>query len=644
MANKALVSVADTIYELQKHLLDGIQTDTQLHAAGSLMSKNDYKHVVTERSIAKSCGYPLCPNDLSCNHVKSKGKYHISLREHRVYDLEEMRMYCSMKCLVESKAFLGTLQEERSTVLDVSKIEEIMGVFGVRGNDGVGNKRRLRVEGLTIRENEEVAIGEVVVGDANAIEGYVPKGSRGLDGKNQKQVIKPSKKKPAEKNDLNFSEFDFMSTIITQDEYSVFKVSSQLLAAGSGSNVNSSGSKVRFEEMNDQFAALGMSSDHASSSSKTKFEEPNQDGDVVDMIDNLSISSGCQGGPGVNVIEARKGALSGKTDERNVGMLKPSLKSLSSKNVTRSVTWADEKSAGNRRLFEGSELEDTKQDSEGLNRTNMEENDSLRLASAEACAVALSQAAEAVASGDSDVPDAVSEAGIIVMPPPTYDERRDADMDTDMEPAAIKWPQKQGITASDFFDNSEDSWYDDAPEGFNLILSPFASMFMSLFSWISSSSLAYIYGRDESSHEEYLSVNGREYPRRVMAIDNRSSEIKLAVAGCLSRTFPELVNDLRLPVPVSTLEKGMSYLLDTMSFMDPVPPFSTKQWHVIIFLFLDALSVSRVPSIAPYIKSKRKLLQKVLDGAKISEEEYGLLKDLVLPLGRVPYFSAQSGG
>ena len=217
-------------------------------------------------------------------------------------------------------------------------------------------------------------------------------------------VIKPSKKKPAEKNDLNFSEFDFMSTIITQDEYSVFKVSSQLLAAGSGSKVNSSGSKVRFEEMNDQFAALGMSSDHASSSSKTKFEEPNQDGDVVDMIDNLSISSGCQGGPGVNVIEARKGALSGKTDEHNVGMLKPSLKSLSSKNVTRSVTWADEKSAGNRRLSEVSELEDTKQDSEGLNRTNMEENDSLRLASAEACAVALSQAAEAVASGDSEVP------------------------------------------------------------------------------------------------------------------------------------------------------------------------------------------------------------------------------------------------
>ncbi|KAK1374077.1 RTR1-type domain-containing protein [Heracleum sosnowskyi] len=187
MANKALVSVADTIYELQKHLLETIQTETQLHAAGSLMSKNDFKHVITERSIAKSCGYPLCPNPLSSNHVKSKGKYHISLREHRVYDLEEMRMYCSTKCLVESKAFLGTLEEERSTVLDERKIAEILGLFGEKGSGGLG-KRGDGGEELRIKENVEVEHGSVVVGDANAIEGYVPKSSREVDGKNRKQV------------------------------------------------------------------------------------------------------------------------------------------------------------------------------------------------------------------------------------------------------------------------------------------------------------------------------------------------------------------------------------------------------------------------------------------------------------------------
>lgn len=82
-------------------------------------------------------------------------------------------------------------------------------------------------------------------------------------------------------------------------------------------------------------------------------------------------------------------------------------------------------------------------------------------------------------------------------------------------------------------------------------------MFMTLFAWISSSSLAYIYGRDESFHEEYLTVNGREYPRKVVHTDGRSSEIKQTLAECLSRALPGLVADLRLPTPISTLEQGL---------------------------------------------------------------------------------------
>lgn len=82
-------------------------------------------------------------------------------------------------------------------------------------------------------------------------------------------------------------------------------------------------------------------------------------------------------------------------------------------------------------------------------------------------------------------------------------------------------------------------------------------MFMSLFAWLSSSSVAYIYGKDESFHEEYVSVNGREYPRKIILPDGRSSEIKQTLAGCLSRALPGLVAELRLPIPISTLEQGM---------------------------------------------------------------------------------------
>lgn len=95
-------------------------------------------------------------------------------------------MYCSTKCLVESQAFLGTLQDERSTVLDESKIEEILGLFLEKGDGGVG-KGSKGGEELRIKENVEVEHGSVVVGDANAIEGYVPRSSRAVEGKNRKK-------------------------------------------------------------------------------------------------------------------------------------------------------------------------------------------------------------------------------------------------------------------------------------------------------------------------------------------------------------------------------------------------------------------------------------------------------------------------
>jgi len=82
-------------------------------------------------------------------------------------------------------------------------------------------------------------------------------------------------------------------------------------------------------------------------------------------------------------------------------------------------------------------------------------------------------------------------------------------------------------------------------------------MWNAIFSWMTSSSLAYIYGRDESFHEEYLSVNGREYPCKIVLSDGRSSEIKQTLAGCLARAFPPVVAGLRLPIPISTLEQGM---------------------------------------------------------------------------------------
>jgi len=187
---------------------------------------------------------------------------------------------------------------------------------------------------------------------------------------------------------------------------------------------------------------------------------------------------------------------------------------------------------------------------------------------------------------------AVSEAGITILPhPPNAVEESTVDDGDILETNSVtlKWPKKPGVSEFDLFD-SEDTWFDAPPEGFSLTvsliifflnvykaiqvfilysityfvffrtffqLSPFATMWNAFFSWITSSSLAYIYGRDVSFHEEFLSVNGREYPSKIVLTDGRSSEIKQTLVGCLARALPAVVEELRLPIPVDLIEQAM---------------------------------------------------------------------------------------
>lgn len=204
--------------------------------------------------------------------------------------------------------------------------------------------------------------------------------------------------KPNRGNKMIFNEMDFMSTIITQDEYSISKIPSL-------KTVSTTEDKALTRELSskgmDQFT-----------SSEAKLEELNEKC-LIPMIDKLIISETSldpfQNDTPKNGTETEKGFNAEKAAQSNAAIQKPSLKSSGAKKVTRSVTWADDKcnSEGNGNLCEFSELEEKKEASEVFGFTNMEEDgSSFRFASAEACAIALSQAAEAVASGESDAPDA----------------------------------------------------------------------------------------------------------------------------------------------------------------------------------------------------------------------------------------------
>ncbi|OVA13023.1 Protein of unknown function DUF408 [Macleaya cordata] len=649
MAKDQLISAKKAVHKLQLALLEGINNENQLFAAGSLISRSDYEDVVTERSISNICGYPLCNNPLPSERPR-KGRYRISLKEHKVYDLQETYMYCSSDCVVNSRAFVGSLQDERCTVLNSAKIDEVLNLFGELGlaEEGVEKKGDLGLSELKIEEKLDAKVGEVSlddwIGPSNAIEGYVPQRDRisSLASlKHQEEGSKPKNARPKKGKGKVVNEMDFTSTIIMGDQFSIPKTS----FAHKQSFVTKS--------KGDQFNILEVSSAPVQNGSETILEESK--GEVSNSVVEgrfkiPEMSSGAsENGSDRSVKESNEEVCVGKTTQLTETALKSSLKSSDAKKLTRNVTWADEENdtASHGNLCDVQEMGDTRGSAESSCSSNVvDDESSLRFASAVACAIALKQAAECAACGESDVIDAVSEAGIVILPQQHHADGGDSqkyENVLELEPVPLKWPLKPGISDSELFD-SEDSWYDTPPEGFSLTLSPFATMWMALFGWITSSSLAYIYGREESSQEEFLLVNGREYPCKIVLSDGRSSEIKQTLAGCLARALPGVVKDLRLPTPISTLEQGMGRLLDTMSFTDALPSFRMKQWHVIVLLFVDALSVCRIPGLTPHMTSTRMLLHKVLDGAQISGEEYEVMKDLLIPLGRLPQFSAQSGG
>ncbi|XP_031252475.1 putative RNA polymerase II subunit B1 CTD phosphatase RPAP2 homolog [Pistacia vera] len=647
----------DAVHKLQLSLLDGVSTEHQLYTAGSLLSKSDYNDVVTERTIANLCGYPLCSNPLPPSDSRQhKGRYRISLKEHKVYDLQEVYLFCSTSCLVNSKAFWGGLGEERVRVVDERRIEEVLKVVGAESS--VESEMVRRFGELEIREKErgEGVVGEVGAGSSDAIEGFVPKAKykvkTQLKGEKKEGEDKVKSKSSVEKNkgvnaktnqqtskkDTIFSDMNFMSTIIMNDEYSISKVPSGSTGMTSKLKYEDLKTTEGSKNLEAQCATLGSlhSRKEGSDTIMTKSSEKSQIAkNELGVQDVPSTSAPFQSGSRMTSLEQENGYPAEKEPILRAGMPKSSLKSSSSKKLGHSVSWADEK---NDSLGSGNLCEFREEMGDG-------DNDTLRFASAEACAMALSQAAEVVATGDSDAADAVSEAGIIILPRPddVVGEKQVEDANL-LEPkeAPLKWPSKPGIQRSEFFD-PEDSWYDTPPEGFSLSLSPFATMWMAIVAWITSSSLAYIYGRDESFHEEYLSVNGREYPRKIVLGDSRSSEIKQTLAACLSRALPGLVADLRLPIPISVIEKEVGLLLETMSFVEALPAFRAKQWQVISLLFIDALSVYRIPTLTPHMTNRTMLLRKVLDGAKITLEEYEVMKDFIIPLGRAPHFSTQSG-
>ncbi|CAA7398542.1 unnamed protein product [Spirodela intermedia] len=615
---RKLTSVVSAIHKLQLSLLeDGPCSELQLFAAGALLSCADYEDVVVERSIAGLCGYPPCPNPLPPDRSR-RGRYRISLSEHKVYDLEETYKFCSETCVVNSRAFSGSLQPDRCSPAGLGKVAEVLRLFeslpAEEGAAGLGGGRRsaaaaadgdLGFSNLTIHEKTGLVAGEVPgeewIGPSNAIEGYVPQRDRKNEALLCGRTIEPS---------------SLLAGADSRHTASTERRTKTKTDAAKGDYADAEIGGPDFT------STIILGSPHPSSSSRPS-------------------ATSCGAAQGVN-----SGELD-RTEEKvkKPPALKSSLKTSRSK-VGRScsVKWADKTEVKTFVETEPSAVErEFRTQRTGSSRPSNDEIDdsSLRLDSAEACTVALVQLADSISSGEQESGDAASRAGIVLLPPPNHAEQRNSNEPEEedsfeFDNGTVKWPKKTVLLDTDFFE-VEDSWHDTPPEGFNLTLSPFATMWNALFGWLTCSSLAFIYGTDEDApQDEFLCVDGREYPSKVALKDGRSSEIKQTMAACIARALPPLATDLHLRIPVSSIEKAMGRLVETMSFVDALPPFKMKQWSVITLLFVDALSVHRIPAVAPQVSGSRFLLQKILSAAQVTAAEYESMQDLILPLGRVP--------
>ncbi|MCJ8745267.1 hypothetical protein PDJAM_G00128500 [Pangasius djambal] len=86
--------------QVVERLLDDSVTEDFLTDCARLITPANYRDAVEERSIVRTCGYPVCSNKLA--NVPTQ-QYKISTKTNKVYDITERKCFCSNFCYKASK-------------------------------------------------------------------------------------------------------------------------------------------------------------------------------------------------------------------------------------------------------------------------------------------------------------------------------------------------------------------------------------------------------------------------------------------------------------------------------------------------------------------------------------------------------------
>ncbi|XP_071157108.1 putative RNA polymerase II subunit B1 CTD phosphatase RPAP2 [Mytilus edulis] len=124
------VASEEKAFRIVERLIENPITEEFLKDSCQFIAPHHYEDIVEERSITKTCGYPVCCKPLN---AISKQKYHISTKDNKVYDITERKSFCSNHCYKASRH----LQTQLSTTPLWSREEERVCVSLLTTNSGL---------------------------------------------------------------------------------------------------------------------------------------------------------------------------------------------------------------------------------------------------------------------------------------------------------------------------------------------------------------------------------------------------------------------------------------------------------------------------------------------------------------------------
>ncbi|XP_063422878.1 putative RNA polymerase II subunit B1 CTD phosphatase RPAP2 [Mytilus trossulus] len=124
------VAFEEKAFRVVERLIENPITEEFLKDSCQFIAPHHYEDIVEERSITKTCGYPVCSKPLN---AVSKQKYHISTKDNKVYDITERKSFCSNHCYKASRH----LQHQLSTTPLWLREEERVCVTLLTTNSGL---------------------------------------------------------------------------------------------------------------------------------------------------------------------------------------------------------------------------------------------------------------------------------------------------------------------------------------------------------------------------------------------------------------------------------------------------------------------------------------------------------------------------